>query len=256
MGQRVWGGVAVALVTLFETDADHADHPVDVEGTARHAARLVEAGVRAVVVGGTTGESDALTLDERVALVAAVKDACPGVPVVAGAGGQWSHAVREVASAVVKAGADALLVAPPRRPTDLVAFYSALGDDVPVFGYHFPGVAGGDIGLDVLPALPLAGIKDSTGEPERLLRELSTWDGAVYTGSAPLALMAGALGAAGAILAAANVAPEDCIAAFGGDAGAQLRLLGTHLQAKARFPHGLKAAVAERFGTSTATRLG
>jgi 4-hydroxy-tetrahydrodipicolinate synthase len=257
MGQRVWGGVAVALVTLFEPDADRA---VDVEGTARHAARLVEAGVRAVVVGGTTGESDALTLDERVALVAAVKDACPGVPLVAGAGGQWSHAVREVASAVVKAGADALLVAPPRRAVDLVAFYSALfsafGADVPVFGYHFPGVAGGEIGLDVLPSLPLAGIKDSTGDPERLLRELSTWDGAVYTGSAPLALTAGALGAAGAILAAANVAPEDCVAAFGGDAGAQLRLLSTHLQAKARFPHGLKAAVAERFGTSTATRLG
>src|SRR5690349_4779090 len=45
MGKRLWDGVAVALVTLFEADAEH---PVDVEGTARHAARLVEAGVRAV----------------------------------------------------------------------------------------------------------------------------------------------------------------------------------------------------------------
>src|SRR5690349_18821785 len=62
MGQRLWDGVAVALVTLFEGDADRA---VDVEATARHAARLVEAGVRAIVVGGTTGESDALTVDER-----------------------------------------------------------------------------------------------------------------------------------------------------------------------------------------------
>src|SRR5690242_7111835 len=250
----MWSGVAVALVTLFDGDAR-----VDVQGTARHAARLVEAGVRAVVVGGTTGESDALSLDERVALVAAVKEACPGVPLVAGAGGQWSRPVREIASAVVKAGADALLVAPPRRPTDLVAFYTALStvlaDDVPLFGYHFPGVAGGEIGLDALPALPLAGVKDSSGDPERLLRELSTWDGAVYSGSAPLALMAGAVGAAGVILAAANIAPEDCIAAFGGDAAAQLRLLNAHLKAKALFPHGLKAAVAERFGTSTVTRL-
>ncbi len=247
----MWDGVAVALVTLFDGDAE-----VDVGGTAAHAARLVEAGMRAVVVGGTTGESDALTLDERVALVTAVKDACPGVALVAGAGGQWARPVGETASAVVKAGADAVLVPPPRRPTDLVAFYGALPADVPVLGYHFPGVAGGEIALAALPALPLAGIKDSSGDPERLLRELSTWDGAVYSGSAPLTLMAGAVGAAGMILAAANVAPEDCVAAFAGDAGAQLRLVGTHMKAKALFPHGLKAAVAERYGTSTVTRLG
>jgi 4-hydroxy-tetrahydrodipicolinate synthase len=247
----MWQGVAVALVTFFDGDAE-----VDVSGTAQHAARLVEAGVRAVVVGGTTGESDALTLDERGALVAAVKDACPGVPVVAGAGGQWTRPAAEVASAVVKAGADAILVPPPRRPTDLAAFYAALPHDVPVIGYHFPGVAGGEIPLDGLAALPLAGVKDSSGDPERLLREVSTWDGAVYSGSAPLALMAGAVGAAGVILAVANVAPEDCVAAHGGDGAAQVRLLSTHRRAKALFPHGLKAAVAERYGTSTVTRLG
>jgi 4-hydroxy-tetrahydrodipicolinate synthase len=247
----MWDGVAVALVTLFDGDSS-----VDVSGTASHAARLVEAGVRAVVVGGTTGESDALTLDERVALVRAVKDACPGVPLVAGAGGQWARAAGEVASAVVKAGADAVLVAPPRRATDLVAFYSALPTGVPVLGYHFPGVAGGEIPLDVLASLPLAGVKDSSGDPERLLRELSIWDGAVFSGSAPLTLMAGAVGAAGVILAVANVAPEDCIAAYGGDSAAQRRLIGAHLAARSRFPHGLKAAVAERYGTSTVTRLG
>jgi 4-hydroxy-tetrahydrodipicolinate synthase len=237
------------LVTFFDGHGE-----VDVSGTARHAARLVEAGIQAVVVGGTTGESDALTLDERVALVAAVKEACPDVPLVAGAGGQWTRPLAEVADAVVKAGADAILVPPPRRPTDLVAFYAGL--PAPVLGYHFPGVAGGEIPLDGLPSLPLKGIKDSSGDPERLLREVSAWDGAVYSGSAPLALMAGAVGAAGAILAAANAAPEDCIAAFNGDGSAQVRLLGTHLQAKAGFPHGLKAAVAERYGTSTAARLG
>jgi 4-hydroxy-tetrahydrodipicolinate synthase len=255
MVDRLWDGVAVALVTLFDGEAD-GEAEVDVPGTAQHAARLVEAGVRAIVVGGTTGESDALTLDERFALVAAVKDACPRVPLVAGAGGQWTRPLTEVAAAVVKAGADAILVAPPRRPTDLPAFYAALPDEVPVIGYHFPGVAGGEIPLDMLASLPLAGVKDSTGDPERLLHEVSTWDGAVYSGAAPLALMAGAVGAAGVILAAANVAPEDCIAAFGGDGAAQVRLVSTHVKVKARFPHGLKSAVAERYGTSTVARLG
>jgi 4-hydroxy-tetrahydrodipicolinate synthase len=67
---------------------------------------------------------------------------------------------------------------------------------------------------------------------------------------------AGQLGATGAILAVANAVPEECVAAFDGDGNAQRRLIGPHLAARDRFPHGLKELVARRFGTSTVTRLG
>jgi 4-hydroxy-tetrahydrodipicolinate synthase len=254
MSGPLWNGVAVALVTLFTDDGS-----VDVAGTSRHAARLVGAGVKGVLVAGTTGEADALTDAERLALVTAVKTACPSVPVVAGVGGSWARPVAELAARSVKAGADAVLVAPPRRPVDLVGFFGAVSTAVgaaPVLGYHFPGVAGGDVPVEALGGLPLAGVKDSTGNAERLLWQLSTWDGSVYVGSSMLTLLAGAVGAAGAILAVANAVPEDCLAAWEGDGSAQLRLVASHLRAKSGFPHGLKALVAERFGTATHARLG
>jgi 4-hydroxy-tetrahydrodipicolinate synthase len=251
----LWRGVAAALVTLFDDDL-----AVDVAGTAAHAVRLVDLGVRAVVVGGSTGESDSLTNSELGDLVAAVRDACPrDVPVLAGGGGPWTAPAVARSTAAVKAGADAVLVAPPRRAGDLRAYYGAVAEAVApayVLAYHYPGVAGGEVPVAALPELPIHGLKDSTGDAERLLAELAAWDRATYVGSSALTGYAGFLGAAGAILAVANVAPEDSVAAFDGDAAAQRRLLAAHLAVKQHFPHGLKAATAQRFGTPEHARLG
>jgi 4-hydroxy-tetrahydrodipicolinate synthase len=242
-------------VTFFEGEGG-----VDHAATAAHAARLIEYGVRAMVVAGSTGEADALTDTERVTLVTAVRQALPvDVPVVAGASGAWTGAAVARVTAVVEAGADAVLVAPPRRSGDLAAFYAEVADaagGTPVLAYHYPGVAGGEVPVEALDGLPIAGIKDSSGYAERLLRELAAWDGWTYVGSAPLATLAGVLGATGAILAIANAYPEECVTAFGGDGVAQRRLLDGLLAARADFPHGLKALVARRFGTSTAARMG
>ena len=253
--QPLWRGVAVALVTLFEADGVR----VDAAATAAHARRLVELGVRGVLVAGSTGEADALTDDERIELIAAVRAACPAVPVIAGASGPWRGPAVARTQAAVKAGADAVLVAPPRRSLDLPAYYAAVADTAgpaPVLAYHFPGVAGGEVPLDVLPRLPIAGLKDSTGSAERLLAELDAWDGWTYVGSAALTGYAGSLGATGAILAVANAVPEEAIAAWDGDGAAQRRLFGPHRAAQTRFPYGLKELVAQRFGTATASRLG
>ena len=57
-------------------------------------------------------------------------------------------------------------------------------------------------------------------------------------------------------LALANVEPERCVAAFSGDAEAQRQLTASHLAIKRDFPHGLKDAIATRFGTSRVARVG
>ena len=253
--QPLWSGVAVALVTLFEPDGVR----VDVAATAAHARRLVGLGMRGVLVAGTTGEADALGDDERIELVAGVRAACPGVPVVAGASGPWTGPAVARAQAAVKAGADAVLVAPPPRSLNLPAYYAAVAEaasPAPVLAYHFPGVAGGEIPLDVLPQLPVVGVKDSTGSAERLLAELDAWDGWTCVGSAAVTGYAGWLGATGAILAVANAVPEDAIAAWDGDGAAQRRLFAAHRAAQTRFPYGLKELMARRFGTATAGRMG
>jgi dihydrodipicolinate synthase/N-acetylneuraminate lyase len=253
---QLWSGPGVALATLFDDD-----RRVNNDATAAHAARVVQAGIRAVLVGGSTGEAAALTDEERVALVLAVRRACPDVALVAGASGAWWRAAAERATAAVKAGADAVLVAPPPAGADLTEFFGRVADAVgpaQLLAYHFPPNAGGPVPVEMLTALPVHGIKDSSADPERLLSELELegWSGSTYVGAAVLTAYAGALGAAGAILAAANVAPEDCVAAWGGDFTAQRRLLRTHRACRGRFPHGLKAAMAARYGTPTAARLG
>jgi len=127
---------------------------------------------------------------------------------------------------------------------------------VPVLAYHYPQVSPPGIPVELLPELPVQGVKDSSGDPERLLAERSTYRGWLYVGAAPVLALAGPLGCSGAILALANAEPEKCSAAFAGDADAQLALTEAHMASRLSFPHGLKALVADRFGTSRAARLG
>jgi dihydrodipicolinate synthase/N-acetylneuraminate lyase len=124
-----------------------------------------------------------------------------------------------------------------------------------VLAYHYPKASEPGIPVDVLPKLPVAGLKDSSGDPDRLLAELD-WGKPVYTGSSAILSFAGPLGCAGAILALANVDPEGCIAAFTGDAAAQRRLASAHLASRIDFPRGLKEMMSARFGTSPVCRIG
>lgn len=254
MSEPLFTGVGVALATCFD-DAGGLDE----KATAEHAARLVDLGVRAVVVAGSTGEAAALEQDERDGLLAAVRAAVPDVPVIAGTGAAWAGpAVRQTGRAR-DGGADGVLALSPPRVADPTAYYRAVVDaagDLPVLGYHYPATSAPGIGLDVLPGLPVAGCKDSSGDPERLLRTRAVYDGWLYVGSAVLCSFAGPLGCTGAILAVANAEPELAAAAFTGDADAQQRLLPAHEATARQWPHGLKRLVAERFGTPTGARMG
>ena len=253
MADAIWTGPAVAVVTLFDDDGT-----LLAERTGAHAARLVDAGLAAVVVAGSTGEASALSDTERADLVAAVRAACPGVPVLAGSSGEWWGQAVARSEAVVRAGADAVLVAPPRLGGSLEQYYGRVAEaaGVPVLAYHYPGVAGGEVPVAALTGLPLAGVKDSTGVPARLAQEIELdWPGAVYTGASALLGYAGWLGGTGAIVAAANLVPEECLAAWRGDKAAQLAVIRAERAYKA-VPGGLKAAMAGAFGTSTGRRIG
>jgi 4-hydroxy-tetrahydrodipicolinate synthase len=102
----------------------------------------------------------------------------------------------------------------------------------------------------------VSGVKDSSGDPGRLLHVLEVFGGDVYTGSGVLLTMCGAVGGAGALVAVANSHPELAAAAFAGDGAAQLRLAAAERTAMAGFPAVIKRLVAERFGVSAACRVG
>jgi 4-hydroxy-tetrahydrodipicolinate synthase len=275
-GVRVFSGVGVALVTIFDSAGE-----VDVSATAGLAKDLVDRGMRAVLVAGTTGEAGKLTSAERVTLIEAIRAALPAdVPVLAGTGAPAADEAVALTEAAVAAGADAVLAYPPPGcgtdpastspastspaggadvdPVALGAFFGALAAAAggrPVLAYHIPWVSAPGVPVDQLAGLPIVGVKDSSGNPDRLLDELAHYEGATYVGSSALLALAGPMGGAGAILAIANVEPERCAAAFGGDAAAQRALAGTHLAVRAGGPAALKRILAERTDYSPASRV-
>lgn len=249
----VFGGVGVALVTLFTGDGS-----VDPGPTGKLAAELVARGMRAVLVCGTTGEAATLGDAERAALVQAVRAAVPAdIPVLAGTGAPSARQAAALTTSAVDAGADAVLAFPPPGSRDLAGYYAAVAAAAvgrPVLAYHFPQVSAPGIPVAALAGLPVAGLKDSSGDPDRLLDELVNYPGATYVGSSAVLALAGPMGAAGAILALANIEPEGCVAAFAGDAGAQRALAGAHLAVKRGGPAALKSVLASTHGTAPWTR--
>ncbi|MGD0438993.1 MAG: dihydrodipicolinate synthase family protein [Acidimicrobiales bacterium] len=255
MSVPIFSGVGVALLTLFDSSG-----AVDAGATAEHASRLVEIGIQAVLVAGSTGESASLDPDEYAVLVGTVRATLPPqVPVLAGAGAPSARQAVHLTKVVLEAGADAVLALSPPRSSDAREYYELVAEaagGASVLAYHFPAFSPPGLPVSVLPELPVVGLKDSSGDPHRLSQELDVFAGWLYVGSTNLVLLAGAMECAGAILAIANLEPELSIRAFAGDPKAQRQLVTATDAVSDRWPHGLKQAVAARFGTSPTSRMG
>jgi 4-hydroxy-tetrahydrodipicolinate synthase len=168
-----FGRVLTAMATAF-----HDDGSVDLEGTARIAAHLVDHGHDGVVVSGTTGESPTTTTAEDGAILAAVKDAVGDRAfVVAGVGtNSTAHSV-ELAEQAAKLGADGLLLVTPyyNKPgqAGVLHHFTAVAEasDVPVMLYDVPGRTGTQIALETYEAAmrleTVVAVKDAVGDLPR-----------------------------------------------------------------------------------------
>jgi 4-hydroxy-tetrahydrodipicolinate synthase len=253
-GTAPFTGVGVALVTLFDDEGE-----IDAPATADHAVRLVDTGIEAVVVAGTTGEAATLDDDERSDLLIAVRSAVDGrVPVLAGTGAPSARQAVVLSRRAADDGADGLLVLSPAGVPDPRPYYErvAAAVDIPVLAYHYPSVSAPGVPVDVVRQLPVAGLKDSTGDAERLILEADELASGLYTGHPTLIHLAGAIGCSGAILALANVDPEGCLRAWKGDGTVQRELINGHRSNALAGIRGLKRALCALHGTSPVTRVG
>ncbi|HEY1343568.1 MAG TPA: dihydrodipicolinate synthase family protein, partial [Streptosporangiaceae bacterium] len=164
---EVFRGAGVALVTIFGDDGE-----IDPGATGKLAGDLVARGMQAVLVCGSTGEAATLTGPERVALIEAVRGAVPpGIPVIAGTGAPSARQAAGLTRDAAGAGADAVLAFPPPGSRDLAGYYGAVAGAAggrPVLAYHFPRVSAPGIPVEALAGLPVAGVKDSSGDADRL----------------------------------------------------------------------------------------
>ncbi|MDZ7700893.1 MAG: dihydrodipicolinate synthase family protein [Halobacteriales archaeon] len=208
-------GTGVALVTPF---TEHGD--IDEAALASLVPELEHRGVDFIVPVGSTGESVLMTPEEQGRVIEVVADAA-SVPVLAGTGQPGLRATEQATVRAAAAGADAAMVVTPyyyRHDQDaLAAYYRELADgsDLPIYAYSVPGKTGVAIEPETAAEIAehpnVAGLKDSSGDLERLHRELSMTREAAFDvliGHGGLLAQALEAGASGGILALANVAPE------------------------------------------------
>lgn len=251
--KQLFRGVGVALLSLFDTE-----QRLLVTDTARLAAQIAGEGARAIVLAGSTGEAWALTADERKRLIEAARELVPNeVTLIVGTGQPDERAAAALTAGMRDTGADAVLALSPAGVSDPTGYYEAVAEaagGLPVLAYHFPKVSSPGVPVDALDRLPIAALKDSSGDAERLVAEIEALNGNVYTGNPLLLAAAGAFGAAGAILGLANLDVAKCARAFAGDLQAQADLVAAHTSASRDFPAALKQMVSQRRGTPTGVR--
>jgi 4-hydroxy-tetrahydrodipicolinate synthase len=148
-------GVIPALTTPFVADAS-----LDLAGFRRLVDCVVADGVHGILVNGCTGESWALSDDERLELFRAAVDQARGrVPVVVGCGAMTArHALQKVRQAEA-AGCDAVMIQPPwyvmPGADEVYDYYRTVtrGTHLPVVVYNIPRRTGIHLSADLVDRL-------------------------------------------------------------------------------------------------------
>jgi 4-hydroxy-tetrahydrodipicolinate synthase len=211
-------GVLPALVSPL-----HRDGSADESGIKRLVDHVIAGGVHGLLALGSTGEGASLGERIRWQVLTSVIEAGAGrVPVICGVAQPHLDAARGEVSAASRLGADAALVAPPfYYPTDQAtvrAFYRRLAADskIPLLLYNIPQftkvVAEPTTVAELATEGTIAGIKDSSRDFEYFenvrLATRSLEHFRMFTGSDTMLLASLAMGGAGTICGAANVAPS------------------------------------------------
>ncbi len=215
MKRPVFAGLCTALVTPFRGGG------LDLDMLRGLISRQIEAGVDAIVLGGTTGESPTMTTAEKLELFrVGVETASGRCRIIAGTGGNCTERVAALSAQAAGLGVDGLLVVTPyyNKSTQpgLVKHYQAVcrAAGIPVIAYNVPARTGMDIGLEAcreLARLPgIAGIKEASGDISKVGRILAACgeDLSVYSGNDDQTVPVMSLGGLGVISVASNVIPE------------------------------------------------
>jgi 4-hydroxy-2-oxoglutarate aldolase len=192
---------------------------------ARNLSRLSAHPLAGYVVLGSTGEFPLLAEGEKEGVIATAREHTPGDRIlVAGTGGESTEACVRLTRRAAHLGADLAIVITPSyykgmmKPAALLRHYRTVADasPLPILLYNFPANTGINLEPDTVARLAehpnIRGIKDSSGNvpqaAEMIRLTPKTFD--VFVGS-PIAFVPALLvGAAGGILAIANLAPAEC----------------------------------------------
>ncbi len=210
-----FNGTATAMVTPFYNDGG-----VNYDAFRKMIDYQIENGTDVLVILGTTGEPATMTEDEKIAVMKfSVKYVAHRAKVVFGSGSNCTANAVKASKLAEELGADGLLCVTPYynkcTQKGIVEYYKTICTSVhiPVIAYNVPGRTGVNIlppTAEEISRIPnMAGIKEACGNMEQICETMRRIRGNMdmYSGDDNLNLPILAIGGAGLISVASNLAP-------------------------------------------------
>lgn len=216
MKNKLFTGTCTALVTPFLNGK--VNYPM-LEMLLK---RQLDAGVKAVVLCGTTGEAPTLSDEEKLEIFRRGKEYVgDSMCIIAGTGSNCTEHAVYLSKEAEKCGVDGLLVVSPyynkANHEGLFAHYLSIAHAVqlPVIVYNVPGRTGVDIPVSVykrLSRIPnIAGVKEASPSIAKVVQIISECgpDLPVWSGNDDMAVPVMSVGGVGVISVSSNVAPTE-----------------------------------------------
>lgn len=216
MDQALFRGVCTALVTPF------LEGKINYPMIDQLLERQILAGIPAVVICGTTGESATLSDAEKVSIFKrAVNYTAGRCKIIAGTGSNSTKHTIELSKLAERSGVDALLIVSPYynkgNNDGLIAHFSAVAAavNIPIIIYNVPSRTGIDIPVSVyktLSAIPnIAGVKEASNDITKItkIRVACGERFAIWSGNDDQIVPVISLGGAGVISVLSNICPKE-----------------------------------------------
>ena len=219
MNKSIFSGACTALVTPF------LDGKVNYPMAEQLVLRQIAAGIRTVILAGTTGEAPTLSDEEKITLVRRCKelvgDQCH---IIAGTGSNATQHTLELSVKAQQAGADGLLIVSPyynkANPDGLFVHYWTIAQavNIPIIIYNVPSRTGMDIPVSVYEQLSkqpnIMGVKEANTDIRKIARTIAVCgpDFGVWSGNDDMIVPVMALGGQGVISVLSNIYPAETAA--------------------------------------------
>lgn len=215
MEKEIFKGVGTAIATPF------TDNGINYDTYGKLLDDQIGAGVSAIIVCGTTGESATMSEEEKRQLIKYTIDKSNNrIKVIAGTGSNNTMQAIKMSKYAEEAGADGLLIVTPyyNKTTQegLIAHYKAIANEVsiPIILYNVPSRTGVNILPETCYKLSqmdnIVGIKEASGDISQVAKiaNLCGDKFSIYSGNDDQVIPILSLGGKGVISVLSNVMPE------------------------------------------------
>lgn len=210
-------GAGVALVTPFQQDGS-----VNYDVLGELIEFQLENNTDALIICGTTGEASTLSDAEQIEVIKfAVEKTKKRVPVIAGAGSNYTDHGIELCKESQRVGADGLLIVTPyynkTSQAGLIQYYTriAASVDLPIIMYSVPSRTGLNIIPETCAKLAeienIVAVKEATGDIAQVAKIASICGDKldIYSGNDDCIVPIMSLGGKGVISVLSNIIPKD-----------------------------------------------